>query len=648
MTNVLRLDALFAHLPTAHLVLDRDLVIVEANRAYTTMLDRTREELVGRHVFDAFPPPDGDLDEHGAHRTELSFRRVLAGETDVLPAVRYDVTDPGTGQLHPRHWSVVNAPLRGADGEVQFILQRAEDITDYVLERARADGAGAELFLRDREVEAARLAEQVAARTVAAQALVALDLIDATTCAEAAEVLRRFGRSVLGAATVAVHLLDERPAGSAAAEVTAAGCTTLVQTAVVVDGVQLGELALGWRRPHELTPTDHEVVGAVAAQYGQAVLRLRRRDAERRATENALVMSETLQRSLLSEPARLDGLELTTRYRAAAQQARVGGDWYDGFRTADGTAVLTVGDVSGHDGEAAALMGQVRSLLRGIAYAVPAHAGQLLDVVDDALFDLGVDALASAVLVTVHHGADGGRTVRWSNAGHPPPLVQLPDGSVQVLARTPELLLGCQTGTGRTVHEHPFPDGASLLLYTDGLVERRGSTIDDGIDWLRRRLESLAGRSAEEVCDELLTAVDGEAKDDVVLLLARAVPVTADLVEATLAGGPTAVARARELVTTACRRAQVAEGTRDAAVLVASEAVTNALVHGRGAVRLAVSVRDAAVRLEVSDSEPATPVRRAVDLDALGGRGMQLVDALAADWGVRARRDGKTVWIDVR
>ncbi|WP_432544644.1 SpoIIE family protein phosphatase [Kineococcus sp. SYSU DK002] len=648
MTNVLRLDALFAHLPTAHLVLDRDLVIVEANRAYTAMLARTREELVGQYVFDAFPPSEDDVDEDGAHLVELSFRRVLAGETDVLPAVRYDVLDAATGQLHPRHWSIVHAPLRGADGEVQFVLQRIEDITDYVLERARADSVEAELFLRGREVEAARRAERAAARTIAAQALVALDLIDATTHAEAADVLRRFSRSVLAATAVAVHLLEERPAGSAAAEVTATGCAAVVHTPVVVDGVQLGELALGWDSPHHLTPTDHEVVGAVAAQYGQAVLRLRRRDAERQAAENALVMSETLQRSLLSDPARLEGLELSARYRAAAQQARVGGDWYDGFRTADGTAVLTVGDVSGHDGEAAALMGQVRSLLRGIAYAVPADAGHLLDIVDDALFDLGVDALASAVLVTVHHDDAGARSVRWSNAGHPPPLMQLPDGSVQVLARTPELLLGCQTGTGRTVQEHPFPDGASLLLYTDGLVERRGSTIDDGIAWLCRRLEALAGRTAEQVCDELLTSVDGDAEDDVVLLLARAVPVTRDLVEATLARDPAAVGRARELVAAACHRAEVAEGTRDAAVLVASEAVTNALVHGRGAVRLAVAVRDTGVRLEVTDSEPATPVRRVVDLDALGGRGMQLIDALAADWGVRARLDGKTVWVDVR
>ncbi|PRY10082.1 ATP-binding SpoIIE family protein phosphatase [Kineococcus rhizosphaerae] len=641
------LAAVFEHLPTAHLLLDRDLVVAEVNRAYTALLDRTREELVGHPVFAVFPPDPANLDADGVHPLERSFRRALAGGTDVLPALQYDVLDPRTGQRHLRHWSIANVPLPGPDGTVQFVLQRIEDITDTVLERARSERVETELLVRGQEVEASRRAEQAAARTVAAQALVALQLTDASTHAEAQQVLREFARLVLDATSAAVTLLDEHPPGTAAGVVTAAGCTTLVQAPVVVDGIALGEYALGWEQPRELSEVDRGVVEAAAAQYGQTVVRLRARDVERLAAANALALAETLQRSLLPRPARLDGLAVTARYQAAALQARVGGDWYDGFSTADGTTTLTVGDVSGHDGKAAALMGQVRSLLRGIAYAVPADAGELLDILDDALFDLGVDALASAVLLTVHTGADGTRSVRWSNAGHPPPLVLLPDGSVDVLARDPELLLGCRTGTGRSVHEHPFPDGATLLLYTDGLVERRDRPVDDGIADLRARTAALAHLSPDELCDRLVAELARDAEDDVVLLLARAVPVGGPRLDELLPPTATAAARARHLVQESCRLAGIPDETADTATLLVSEAVTNAVVHGRGPVRLVLDVDADRVHLEVSDAAPAAPVRREIDLEAVGGRGLQLIDALASAWGVRADPPGKTVWLDV-
>lgn len=248
------------------------------------------------------------------------MRRALAGETDVLPTLHYDVVSPATGELVQRHWSVVNAPLADADGVVRYVLHRVEDITDYVLERARSVQVEAELFVRDREVEVARRAERLAARTVAAQAHVALQLVEAGDHDELLEGVRTFARSVLGAATASAALLGERPPGSAAAEVTAAGCPSLVQTPVVVDGVQLGELALGWDHPRTLGAGDHEVVGAVAVQYGQAVLRLRHRAAEQEAAETALAMSETLQRSLLPRPTAVAGLDVAVRYRPASSR----------------------------------------------------------------------------------------------------------------------------------------------------------------------------------------------------------------------------------------------------------------------------------------------------------------------------------------
>lgn len=645
------LGAVFDRLPTAHLVVDLDLVIVEANLAYLAAVGRTRASLVGRHVFDAFPPTASSLAEDGTNPAEISFTRALAGETFVVPVVQYDLVDPATGRESEHYWSTVTAPLTDEDGRVRFVLQRVEDLTAYVRERARADLVEAELFLRSREVEAARTAAELAARTVAAQADVALRLVRAQDLQDARALITDFCGTVLQATCLAVTLLEDQPPGAAGAEVTAHGCGVVVETPVVVDGQELGELALGWTRPRELSAVDHDVVQAVAAQYGQTVVRLRARDAERQSAAEAVALSEALQRSLLSEPARFEGLQLTARYRAAAQQARVGGDWYDAFRTADGTITLTVGDVSGHDGAAAALMGQVRSLLRGIAYAVPADAGHVLDILDDALFDLGVDALASAVLLTVHGEPGTDRRVRWSNAGHPPPVLVLPGGTAEVLEPTPELLLGCQTGTGRTVHERPLPEGAAVLLYTDGLVERRDTTIDEGIEWLRSTVAGLAGLDAEELAEHLLATVADDAEDDVVVLVARVLPARTHRLQETLDPAAGSVPRARRLVTTCCRAAGVDEATVEAAVLVTSEAVTNAVVHGSGPVHLVVDITSCGtgdvVRLEVSGSGPAGTDHRTVDLAATGGRGEQLIDAVADAWGVRTRPGGTTVWADL-
>ena len=240
--------------------------------------------------------------------------------------------------------------------------------------------------------------------------------------------------------------------------------------------------------------------------------------------------AETLQRSLLTDPAQPAHLQVAVRYVPAAREAQVGGDWYDVFQQPDGSTVLVIGDVVGHDTEAAACMSQLRGLLRGIAYDSPEGPAQVLVRLDAAIAGLQLGALATVLVgrleQTEGDRAAGTHRLRWANAGHPPPLVVAPDGTRQLLtARRAGLLLGVDPDTVRAESEVVLERGATLLLYTDGLVERRDQLFDDGIELLGRALVEQRDRPVEEMCDALLGRLipDG-AEDDVALVAVRLLP----------------------------------------------------------------------------------------------------------------------------
>lgn len=201
----------------------------------------------------------------------------------------------------------------------------------------------------------------------------------------------------------------------------------------------------------------------------------------------------------------------------------MGGDWYDAFTTADGGLSLVVGDVSGHDARAAVAMAQVRNVLRGVGHALGEPPAAILAGLDRAMHDLAVGALATAVLVQVEPDGDGGQVVTWSNAGHPPPVLLHADGRAELLTRRSDLLLGLSTGAARHDHEVALPAGAALLLYTDGLVERRRAHLTEGLEWLRVAAERLLARGLdlEQLLDALLEEVGPGVDDDVALLVVR-------------------------------------------------------------------------------------------------------------------------------
>ena len=220
-------------------------------------------------------------------------------------------------------------------------------------------------------------------------------------------------------------------------------------------------------------------------------------------------LAEALQRALLTAPPATAGMDVVVRYAPAAQAAQVGGDWYDVFGQSDGATMLVIGDVVGHDTAAAAAMGQLRALLRGIAACNGDGPSTVLVSVDQVIDTLQIDTTATVIVArlapTSSQEPSGVRQLRWSNAGHPPPMLLTPDGNVEVLASPePDLLLGFDPTATRTEWSTELTSGATVLLYTDGLVERRGQSLDDGMARLAGILAELAHLGLAELCDELL------------------------------------------------------------------------------------------------------------------------------------------------
>ncbi len=241
-------------------------------------------------------------------------------------------------------------------------------------------------------------------------------------------------------------------------------------------------------------------------------------------------LAEGLQRSMLTEPPVPDHAEIQVRYLPAVQAAEVGGDWYDAFLQPSGATVLVIGDVVGHDTAAAAAMGQLRGMLRGIAYRDGVGPAAVLTDLDAAIEGLGMGTMATAAIARVEQTpeerAQGLSRLRWSNAGHPPPLVLHVDGRIEELAtERAELMLGVDPAARRTESVVTVRRGTTILLYTDGLVEGRDLPLDDGIARLREAFAELADRPLPELCDEVITRLRPEGlQDDVALVAIRLHP----------------------------------------------------------------------------------------------------------------------------
>jgi PAS domain S-box-containing protein len=367
---------------------------------------------------------------------------------------------------------------------------------------------------------------------------------------------------------------------------------------------------------------------------------------ERRTMEGRLLevyerehrIAETLQRSLLPERLPpIEGVALAARYLPGARGAAIGGDWYDVLERPDGRVALVVGDVAGHGLRAAASMGQLRNAFRayGMVEASPAEVVARIN----RLVMSGVEQVMATVLYLVLDRESG--EVAWSAAGHPPPLVIAPDGA-RFLEGGRSVPIGAADPAVFREATAILPPGASLLLYTDGLVERRDTPLDDRLAELAEAA-AQSGGELDELCEHVIAAVLGETEpgDDVALLAVRPLPVADKEISLTLPAEPGSLAQLRRRLARFLHATGASELEQYEITLTICEAAGNAIEHAYGP-------GDATYEVEVSfDAGEVTAVVRDSGSwrDKRGehrGRGLRIIEDLMDDVAVE-RADGGTL-----
>ncbi|MCW2648298.1 MAG: putative sensor protein [Pseudonocardiales bacterium] len=230
-----------------------------------------------------------------------------------------------------------------------------------------------------------------------------------------------------------------------------------------------------------------------------------------------------LQQALLTPPATPPGLDIVTRYLPNADGAMVGGDWYDAFVRPDGATVIVIGDVTGHDHVAAAAMGQLRGLLRAVAYTGSRSPADVLGAVDSVAVGLGVTCLATAFVAVISEvdPRTSRRSVTWSSAGHLPAAL-MTHTNVVLLDTNPDLLLGVDPTRARHDHGLDWDPDATLLLYTDGLVEDAQRSLTEGLSALTVALADIGNEPLDILCDRLVHRLsNGQRSDDIAILAIR-------------------------------------------------------------------------------------------------------------------------------
>ncbi|TQK45526.1 PAS domain-containing protein [Streptomyces sp. SLBN-118] len=386
------------------------------------------------------------------------------------------------------------------------------------------------------------------------------------------------------------------------------------------------------------------VFAADVTDHAEAAERLRA--SERRHRETAV----TLQRSLLpQELEQPDDLRIAATYQPGGTDAAVGGDWYDVITLGAGRTALVIGDVMGRGVRAAAVMGQLRTAVRAYARLdLPPH--EVLQLLDGLASEIDASQIATCVYAV--HDPSEGRLV-YASAGHLPVLVRDADGTV----RRAEDPTGPPLGTGGWLHTSgtiALPPGSSAVLYTDGLIERRGEDIDEGMAALERALSGATG-APQVVCDRLIRSlgVTAEHDDDVAVLVVQHPTRTGTAAELfhnaalELLGGVEAAPRARAFASGVLASWRFSPELHDLGVLAASELVANSLQHGTPPMRLRLRRTDRRLIIEVTDGDDHLPRRRRAETEDEAGRGISIVATIASSWGSRRTPGGgKAVWCE--
>ncbi|PRH76386.1 protein phosphatase [Streptomyces solincola] len=424
------------------------------------------------------------------------------------------------------------------------------------------------------------------------------------------------------------------------------GITSAAYLPLIAQARPIGALGLLYSDKIGFSSEDRNVLVALGSSLGQSLMRAMLYEQEHD-------LAEGLQQAML--PRRIPevpGASIAVRYRAARIGRDIGGDWYDVVPLPGGRLGAVIGDVQGHDTHAAAVMGQLRIVLR--AYATEGHSpATVMARASSFLHELDTDRFATCTYLEADLATGVVQVVR---AGHVDPLLVEADGVCRRLPVVGGMPLGLSAEFGRLdypVGTLELDPGQTLLLYTDGLVEQPGADLDEGMQWLTGQVRG-GPREPEPLADHLCAAADERGgDDDVALLLLRrtggpTARTGARLQQHVAQSDPEALAAARHMIRAAVR-AWGAAARADEIELVADELITNALLHTDGGAIVTLRMLSGPrprLRVEVEDRSSALPRRREAGLSGVSGRGLLLVDLLAEVWGVESRGTGKCVWCE--
>ncbi len=666
----------FAQSPDALALCDTDLRLLRTNAEMARVLGLSEDRTRGLSASEIVRPGDGD-------KAIAAMRQ--ARESGVAQHFETSLRTPDGS---PRHfWSVSAIPLKDRDDQVNGVFLAARDSTEQHRTRQRllinkaSTGIGSTLDIARTAQELVDVLVPSLGDFTCVDSLVALEAGEEPgpgTLSGAITMRRRAQRSIIDEEPmVAVGTMATYPEFTPAAESLAAGRGIIYEvTDAAFDrwaaydppraerarfygthsvmavpmrarGVTLGVVVITrHRRPEPFAPDDLLLAEEIIARAAVCVDNARRYTRERGT-------AIALQRSLL--PRRLprqSAIDVASRYLPAGELTGVGGDWFDVIPLSGARVALVVGDVVGHGIHASASMGRLRTAVRTLA-DMDLPPDELLTHLDDLVSRVSDESEAA-------EGTDGdggtGATCLYAvydpisrrcclaRAGHPPPAVVAPDGTVDFvdLPVAPPLGLG---GLPYESTEVELAGGSLLALYTNGLLGARSRDLDKGLEALRDALARPA-EPLEDLCDTVLEdLVSDRPADDIALLIARPRALDAGQIASwDLPPDPSVVAPVRRKVS-----AQLAAWGLDEAVftteLVVSELVTNAIRHARTPLHLRL-IHDRNLICEVSDGSITAPhLRRARTFDE-GGRGLLLVAQLAQRWGTRYTRDGKTIWAE--
>ena len=356
--------------------------------------------------------------------------------------------------------------------------------------------------------------------------------------------------------------------------------------------------------------------------------------------EHAAALAETLQRSLLPETLpELPGVSIAARYVAGSTDAQVGGDWYDVIALRDGRAGIAIGDVVGHGLDAASRMARLQNALR--AYALEGLRPSLvLERMNGFAREVSGGPMATLLYAVVD--PEEGR-LRIATAGHPPVLV-IGAGAGAYFAESPAgSPLGVIPFPAYEESTIPLPQGATVLLYTDGLVERPDESLDDGLAWLRE-FAAAASPRPDELCGSVLRARfrDAPPRDDVALLAVRLEPIDPERIEISLRAEPESLAQMRRALGRWLRAVGAGDAQTYETLVATGEACANAVAHayppGEASYLVEAKLEDGALDIAVRDFGSWRPPRAGSQ-----GRGLGLIEGLMDSVEIDRGRAGTTV-----